>query len=491
MVTIQLLVVAGDSLGTRYTVPENGAIIGRSSKCDFTINDGILSRQHCKCYVQQDKAYVQDLESANGTLVNGEEIGTLPVALKNGDIITLGATVLRLELNATADALTKASPAAIKINWTVSKDPLPTATSIQSTIATEPPPAQENESTPSAAPNASEDNGEINLGLGDSAEDEKLAIATTGNASKTMVRFIIIALLLLIALIVMLIAGRYIYQKLTTSGQNPEETEQTLQNTTNASFDLVYESIAIQPDALFVYTVNFSSSTGVLLLRSENLGHEVRSFEEKKKLTTPEINRLRKVFIDSDYDKIETPPAVDVVTPCTLTQKKLRFVLGHKIWECETENNTPREFNQLTSKLETCVEDLLNIKDAQYSVEELEERSAEHLREAETFFVMINQGDENLRKSYEHYCEAYAYLRTINPKPSFEVKIQKGLEETKALIDKNYDEYKLSVDQAYHSDDSHTEVRALKKIIRLLPESDERYREAEERLIILEERLGY
>jgi hypothetical protein len=44
-----------------------------------------VSRAHAEIYVDEGKLYVRDLHSRNFTYVNGERIGTQPVALTEGD----------------------------------------------------------------------------------------------------------------------------------------------------------------------------------------------------------------------------------------------------------------------------------------------------------------------------------------------------------------------------------------------------------------------
>ena len=68
--------------------------IGRGSKNTIQIDDDDISRNHCTMNFDQDRWWVKDLKSTNGTYVNG-----LPVqerALKVGDAIILGSTRLHI-----------------------------------------------------------------------------------------------------------------------------------------------------------------------------------------------------------------------------------------------------------------------------------------------------------------------------------------------------------------------------------------------------------
>ena len=73
--------------------PIEGApvIIGRHRACGLPLADESASRQHCKVYRAEASWWVEDLGSANGTLINGERIAGRH-ALADGDRIVIGAT---------------------------------------------------------------------------------------------------------------------------------------------------------------------------------------------------------------------------------------------------------------------------------------------------------------------------------------------------------------------------------------------------------------
>jgi signal transduction histidine kinase len=73
-------------------IPPSGCVIGRGA--DTTqLHDTTISRSHARIQPQSDNYYIQDLESANGTYVNGARIGKY-LQLKHGDRIRVGKTVL-------------------------------------------------------------------------------------------------------------------------------------------------------------------------------------------------------------------------------------------------------------------------------------------------------------------------------------------------------------------------------------------------------------
>ncbi len=64
--------------------------IGRSSGADLQLRDRLVSRNHCRIRRQGEDFRLEDLGSANGTLLNGQRVSQRP--LKRGDEIGVGHT---------------------------------------------------------------------------------------------------------------------------------------------------------------------------------------------------------------------------------------------------------------------------------------------------------------------------------------------------------------------------------------------------------------
>ena len=96
---VYVLVKSGPLEGHKYVVKSDAPVlIGRSEEANIRIGyDQYCSRRHAKVYWDNDKCYVTDLESTNGTYVNGAKIhGT--VQLNANDVIGLGDTNLVLSI---------------------------------------------------------------------------------------------------------------------------------------------------------------------------------------------------------------------------------------------------------------------------------------------------------------------------------------------------------------------------------------------------------
>jgi len=87
-----LQVVAGAEQGRVIKLVDNKRIsIGRAREADFTVPDSSCSRKHAEFYLSPDgKAFVRDLNSTNGTIVNKSKVKDDVCELHDGDRVQLG-----------------------------------------------------------------------------------------------------------------------------------------------------------------------------------------------------------------------------------------------------------------------------------------------------------------------------------------------------------------------------------------------------------------
>ena len=92
MAEITLRVLDGADRGRVFENLDTPVTIGREEGNSIQLNDERVSRFHVKIQADQDKIVLTDLESTNGTKVNGEDIQLR--ILRYGDMISLGRTVM-------------------------------------------------------------------------------------------------------------------------------------------------------------------------------------------------------------------------------------------------------------------------------------------------------------------------------------------------------------------------------------------------------------
>jgi hypothetical protein len=86
---------ASDLLALRWGGDDADLLVGRDSRCDIVLEDVTVSRRHARLICRDGSWLVQDLDSTNGTAVNGVAVGRCE--LRRGDRLSIGDTLLSLE----------------------------------------------------------------------------------------------------------------------------------------------------------------------------------------------------------------------------------------------------------------------------------------------------------------------------------------------------------------------------------------------------------
>ena len=84
----RLVVLSGPLKDSTIPLPEGEITIGREASNDIPVTDPSVSRKHCRLSCQDGRYRVQDLDSRNGTLVNGSAVEEQ--WLRHGDEIAAG-----------------------------------------------------------------------------------------------------------------------------------------------------------------------------------------------------------------------------------------------------------------------------------------------------------------------------------------------------------------------------------------------------------------
>jgi hypothetical protein len=83
--------------GKTFVLDQPRAVVGRSRRCDFVVEDPNISRRHFEVQRRGDDWYVVDLESTNGIAVNGRKVSS--ARLQAGDEILAGTSRMRFNLD--------------------------------------------------------------------------------------------------------------------------------------------------------------------------------------------------------------------------------------------------------------------------------------------------------------------------------------------------------------------------------------------------------
>lgn len=87
-----LMVLDGAQANQHWTMNEDQMILGRDETCDVPLAERQISRQHIRIFRDGTRYFVEDLQSKNGTWVNGQRLEGIR-ELSDGDEIHLGLAV--------------------------------------------------------------------------------------------------------------------------------------------------------------------------------------------------------------------------------------------------------------------------------------------------------------------------------------------------------------------------------------------------------------
>jgi len=98
---IRTLFVAGTGKsgegGQEYLLSPGSTTLGKSPDCNICLKHPTVSRQHAEICNNGEELTITDLNSLNGTLLNGEPLPpSVPTPLKEQDLLKIGKFELRV-----------------------------------------------------------------------------------------------------------------------------------------------------------------------------------------------------------------------------------------------------------------------------------------------------------------------------------------------------------------------------------------------------------
>src|SRR6188474_245790 len=91
----KLVVLSAGMTGRTHELKVDKTTIGRVEDNTFEIAESSVSSHHCEVLLRGNDVLVRDLNSTNGTFINGQKISES--VLKPGQVLRLGQVEMRLE----------------------------------------------------------------------------------------------------------------------------------------------------------------------------------------------------------------------------------------------------------------------------------------------------------------------------------------------------------------------------------------------------------
>jgi len=98
---VRLKILQGSNSGKEVKVPVPKCLIGRGDECHLRPQSEAISRRHCVIITSDTEVAVRDLNSRNGTYVNGERVAEETLLL-TGDVLKVGPLEFELLIEQTA-----------------------------------------------------------------------------------------------------------------------------------------------------------------------------------------------------------------------------------------------------------------------------------------------------------------------------------------------------------------------------------------------------
>ena len=448
-----LIAEAGPERGREIPVPEGEITLGRSSQCDVCLIDPILSRRHCRLMFANGILSVEDLDSANGTLVNGGEVKM--AELHDRDTVTIGDTVLRVHCAEPVKSQPPAQDAPADAPM-IDLGPAPE-------LAGKAP--QSGGATPVV----------VDLGFDKSASD-------ASEVKKPNWRPLLWGLG---AVAVLILAVSLILR-------TPEEEAAPVATLPKAPpltpLEIEYEKVEASTGGVFRYRMQLDAD-GRLAVEIDDM-NEDRHVRKDTVLASNKIERLARSLDKSGFfhlaDKYEGVAPEGVLGSLDIT-----VITDKRVKRVEVLNRVePDVFRDVRESLETFGKNELGIWAIQFSREKLVELADEALTRARNTFDERGIDYGNTHLAIQRFKEAAFYLDTVDPKPDFYAEIVSGLSKAEEELNAKYEEQRFLADRAINLKDWTTAARELRILREMIPDrDDERYIEAGRKLLDVENRL--
>src|SRR6058998_2989411 len=100
----KLVLLSAGLTGRSHELKVDKTTIGRLEDNTFQIAEPSVSSHHCEILLRGADVVVKDLNSTNGTFINGEKV--TETVLKAGQVLRLGQIEMRLETDSTPSSTT-------------------------------------------------------------------------------------------------------------------------------------------------------------------------------------------------------------------------------------------------------------------------------------------------------------------------------------------------------------------------------------------------
>jgi len=447
---VHLVITAGKDLGRKISIPKSGSKVGRStSDNDIVIIDDMLSRHHCRFYFEDDLLYVEDLDSANGTLVNDAEIKSK--ALMPGSEVMLGDTILKVVSN--------------RIDGMVTE---PVADEVQH---------------PSGKAKASAGKSVVDLGFNSSKSSSGEHTGTS--IGKKPLGFILV----IVVLMLLFIWGPKVVKSFKLGNPNKSNSTVSVIAPVSNELLLIYEKVDASSENIFRYYLTLDTKTN-LTVEIDDLTND-RHVSKNVTIDNPEYmekitTALRNSGIDGLEDNYEGLSADGSIKSYELS---VTIGLNHKTIKVYNRVE-PEEFKLARETIEEFAKNELGIWAIQFSKEKLLELAEDAYLNGQKLYNEKEVDYGNLSESIVNLQQTEWYLETVDPKPDYYPAMITLMNDGEMELKQKYDNQNFLAEQAMKLKEWRLAQQELEQIIAMIPNrSDKRNIEARRKLVEAKRRI--
>lgn len=436
---LEIMVMTGVKSGCRAAVPPAGLNAGRSSSNDLSLPDEQLSRNHCRFEISDGELTVVDLASANGTFVNGKQLGSAPQPLKQGDEILVGATTLKV--------------------------------------------VGENDA-PVPSP------GTVDLGLGPQAPAPAEEPAKPDPARRIANAIWVATAAFLVAAIWWVLAGPRGSAPAQGGRSGGRPVSAAAAKEPSGALLFAYEKVEADATHIFRYAAELTPD-GILSVVSDDIP-ENRHVERSAKIPAETAAELERAFTAPEYLALESEySGASAASENALKSWRLKSVCGGRIREVRIENAIePTAFLELRMRIETMVNNALGVQAIQRSREELLESSRRNEVLGDERYQARDVEDGNLSAAIRHFKAAKNDLETLGSQTADSARLQEKIRQAEADLSERYRIVRSDAEQAKQIGDWEAARERFRKILEMVPDiSDQRHVDARSHLVDIESRL--
>jgi hypothetical protein len=485
---MKLRILQGRRRGREYSVGKEPMIVGRAPQCDIVIpDDQLVSSEHADVRVdERGQMVIRDLESVNGTEVNGEAIEE--GILKPGDEIAIGNTIFEVIEEAARPTREAPPPPAPKRAPATEKLPAVTKADLEETqddadaeeeVEEVRPRKKKQEVVEEVEDADEEDDGEAPAELTFGKGAKRPAKKAAAPIGRRLMSLGLTAVLTIVAIG----GGLYIWKEVQ---QSMPHMAASLGGDTRRA-DIFYEKAQASNRNIFRFALRLSGDK--VTLNVDDLKQR-RHVQREKKLGEAQIAELVHQIETGGFDKLERakygglPADQQEMAVIELTR-------GVRVKRVEIENTiAPDAFVSAQKALEDFAQNELGITAINRSREELIKEADEAYLRGKQLFDQRDVDYPNLYNAIKAFQLVQMDLEIIEPKPANFAAAVQNEALAKDMLKEKVNSLRFNAEQAIKLNDWPKANACLSEILARIPDrDDERYKEADRKLIGVQRHL--